>query len=105
MLKGYQDGPGFAEATGTATAAIALAAQAKKRHFVSGINASFSVTAVDTVRLRSGTTQVASFSVHNQRDIVFDPPLRFPDETAVNATLDLGASGTLSRLIVQHVTV
>ena len=104
MLRSYSD-PAFADATGTATAAISLGAEAARRHYISGIHVSSNVTAVGVVRIQQGTTDVAVFNYHNQRDINIEPPMRFPPNTAAKVVVDPGVSGQVARLSVESVTV
>lgn len=86
-------------ATATADNAVATvtrAAEAGRRHYVTGISGSFSVVLVRLMRLLAGATVLGSFHVHNARDVEFTIPIELPENTA--AVLDLAASGTLGQV-------
>lgn len=101
MIQDYADLWAYSETTGTATASVGFAAGVTgHRNFVTSVFASFNKTAVGTLRLRSGTADIAVFKVHNQREVLFNPPLRFPPETAAGAVFDLGDSGALTQLLL-----
>ena len=104
MLKSYTD-PAFADATGTATAAISLGAETRRRHYLAGLHVSSNVTAAGIVRVQQGTTDVAVFDYYNSRDINFDPPMRFPNNTAAKVLVDPGVSGQVARLSIESITI
>ncbi len=86
-----------AEWTETATAdnsaaTATRAAEAGFAHYVTGISGSFSSALIKLMTLKDGSTVIGNYHVHNQRDIVFEPPVRI--STGAAAVLSLAASGT-----------
>jgi len=90
-------------ATGTATAVATFNVGGfggYGRNQVTGIGGSFNVATIGTLKLLSGTTEIHRWDIHNQRDIVFDPPYRFAPDATAAATLDLGVSGTVTQVYI-----
>jgi hypothetical protein len=79
-----------------AVATVTRAAEAGRRHYVTGVSGSFSAALIRLMRLLTGAIVVGSFHVHNSRDVEFATPIEVPENTA--ATLDLAASGTLGQV-------
>lgn len=91
-----RDKPAEWSATATAdnaAATVTRAAEAAGRvHYVTGISGSFSASGEKLMTLKSGTVVRGNYHVHNQRDVLFDPPLKMGTGEAVE--LSLAASGT-----------
>lgn len=86
-----------AEWTQTATAdnamaSVTRAAEVGKRHYITGISASFSAANVKLLELKDGAAVIGNFHVHNQRDVEFGVPIELTANSA--AELSLPASGT-----------
>ena len=100
MSREHMDFANDGEATGTATASVAIAAVDGQQHFIRSIHGSFDGAAqIGTMRFLEGSS-VKKFGVHNQRDVYFDPALKFPNNTAAEVKLDLGVSGVNSYVLI-----
>lgn len=79
-----------------AAATVQRAAEAGRVHCVVSISGSFSVANIKLMTLKDGTTTIGNYHVHNQRDIVFDKPVRLSPNSL--AELSLAASGTATQI-------
>lgn len=77
-------------------AIVAKFAVSGKNHFITGISGSFSVAKIKLMTLKDGATVIGNFYVHNQRDIIFDKPIKISTGAAVELSLD--ASGTAGEI-------
>lgn len=74
-----------------AAAAVTLAKPANgAKHKVCEVSASFSAAAIKLLTITDGGTVKGNYHVHNQRSVMFDPPLELLD----SASISLAASGT-----------
>ena len=81
-------------ATGTGDSATAASVAIPKpagggRIKIAAVSASFSVAAIKSFTIVDGSTTKGTYHVHNQRDVLFDPPL----DVADSATVSLAAVG------------
>ena len=79
-----------------AAATVTRAAEVGRVHCIVSISGSFSVANIKLMTLKDGTTVIGNFHVHNQRDIVFDKPVRLSPNSL--AELSLAASGTATQI-------
>jgi len=80
-----------------AAATVTRAAEAGKQHCILSISGSFSAAvAGKLMTLKDGATIIGNFHVHNQRDIVFERPLKLSVNSL--AELSLAASGTATQI-------
>ena len=108
MLSDYCTFADTALASGSATAAIAVAAQTGRRHYVTGID--FSVLRAKPTAtlgdkavavLQEGSTTIQQWRVLHDRSLAFDPPIRSAQNVIMNAKIDLaGQSGTATDVVM-----
>jgi len=67
-------------------------AESGKSHYVTSVHGSFSAANIKLMTLKDGATIIGNFHVHNQRDVIFDKPVRITQGNA--AVVELAASGT-----------
>jgi len=77
-----------------AAATVQRVAEAGRVHCIVSISGSFNNPAANgkLMTLKDGTTVIGNYHVHNQRDIIFDKPVRLSPNSL--AELSLAASGT-----------
>ena len=92
-----------------AAAAVATATRAAgpagSRHYVTGISGSYGAAQIGTMRLLAGATVLATFHVHNQRDLDFKAPVEIPVDTAVTADLSAGGAGVVGAVALRGYTL
>ncbi|CAM4098124.1 hypothetical protein L1N85_10695 [Paenibacillus alkaliterrae] len=86
-------------ASGSADNALATATKAAvtgKRHYITGVSASFGAAAIKLLQIKDGAAVIWEDYVHNGFQIVFSQPLAITSGNAVSA--ELAASGTAAVL-------
>src|SRR5262245_40865137 len=79
-----------------AAATVQRPAEAGRTHYITGISGSFSVANVKLMTLKDGATVIGNYHVNNQRDVIFEKPLRLSPGNL--AELSLAASGTATQI-------
>ncbi len=95
-------------ATASATAAAAVAtrpATAGSSHYVAGVRGSYGAAQIGTLTLEEGATVIGTYHVHNQRDVVFERPMKIASGTAVTARLTAGAAGVVGAVDLETYTL
>jgi len=88
-----------------AAATATHAAESGNAHYVTGVSGSFSAAAIKLLTLKDGSTIIGNYHVHNQRDIVFDEPLRITSGAAVVVSLAAsGSAGVIGAVVVTGFT-
>jgi len=90
-----------------AAATVQRAAEIGRVHCVVSISGSFSAAvAGKLMTLKDGTTVIGNYHVHNQRDIVFDKPVRLSPNSLAELSLAASATGgTLGAVTMTGFTI
>ncbi len=66
------------------------------RYYITGFHVGYNAAQIGTATLKANGVAVATFDVHNFRDVVFSCPLMVgTDDSSVGLTLSAGASGVV----------